>query len=554
MEDCKKRARAEGLKIDTDTIEYIVSNKDILQLAPKYFIPTLYDHWFQEVEIVKNKWIYEIFPFNPYEIVVNTRPAISYYNQDNSCWVNVMLFYHVLAHIDFFHNNIYFRHTWADDFCGQALADKRLIDKIRQDLGPEKRWVDYVIEFASNIDNLVGYFPQLKQQDFKETPELLGKISEKVDFYFGEFLRSRYEKNEIDLKFFYEEIDRYNLYLREYGQKGEIEFFEDHRFLAKFPEFNNVYKKRKEKKKKEKPRDILEYIMENSQFLNKEKNKWMKDIMAIIRRTSLYFQPHLRTRICNEGWATFWEQKLFVGDPRIKTHEIDYSLLSARTLFHPRIGLNIYALGQALWEFIFEMAKKGKLSREYQIIQDIEARKRFDEKKGVKYAKQILFELRRYFDDYQLINFLTDEDFQDFLNQNRLFTAGIRPHRDLEKRMGGLVEIYIKSKKARDFRELINKFLYHPPHIVVDEEKAKDGELYLNHIYEGRTLVSELIPGVLIGLEFLWGKPVSLETTEYEGPTEEALWYLFQGMEIEFKKVRVIYRCQNKKVERKVIS
>ena len=86
--------------------------------------------------------------------MINTRPAISFYNDNNPDWLNVMIFYHVLGHIDFFQNNLYFRHTWDDDFTGQALADKRAIAKLRSEKG---RWVDYVIEFARSLDNLVDY-------------------------------------------------------------------------------------------------------------------------------------------------------------------------------------------------------------------------------------------------------------------------------------------------------------------------------------------------------------------------------------------------------------
>ena len=117
-------------------------------------IPTLYDYWVHDVEVLREKGRYELYPNNPYETVINTRPAISFYNDNNPDWLNVMIFYHVLAHIDFFQNNVYFRNTWDCDFTGQALSDKRMIAKLRSEKG---RWVDYVIEFTRGIDNLVGF-------------------------------------------------------------------------------------------------------------------------------------------------------------------------------------------------------------------------------------------------------------------------------------------------------------------------------------------------------------------------------------------------------------
>jgi stage V sporulation protein R len=168
---------------------------------------------------------------------------------------------------------------------------------------------------------------------------------------------------------------------------------------------------------------------------------------------------------------------------------------------------------------------------------------------GDEYAKRVLFEARRYCNDYLLINFLSDEDFQDFVNTYRLFVVGIRPSREMDPRKGPTAEIYIKSKSGQKYRELLNNTLYHPPHI--DYRIGKDGELYLDHVYEGRTLVTKYIPSVLIGLEFFWGKPVQLETTEYQ-----AVGNVPPGMQQiqEYKKVRVLYTCKNRYVTRRVLS
>ena len=47
------------------------------------------------------------------------------------------------------------------DFTSKALSDKRLIGQLRSEKG---RWVDYIIEFAKSIDNLVGYFSVMSEQ------------------------------------------------------------------------------------------------------------------------------------------------------------------------------------------------------------------------------------------------------------------------------------------------------------------------------------------------------------------------------------------------------
>ena len=58
------------------------------------------------------------------------------------------------------------------------------------------------------------------------------------------------------------------------------------------------------------------------EFLRKDENKWMKTVINIVRDSSLYFSPKIRTKIINEGWASYWHDKLFMLDDRIKGNEI----------------------------------------------------------------------------------------------------------------------------------------------------------------------------------------------------------------------------------------
>jgi len=60
MEGCKKRAAAAGLRFEKESLEYIVTNRDLLELTPKLMIPTLYDYWVHEVEVLKEKGRYEL--------------------------------------------------------------------------------------------------------------------------------------------------------------------------------------------------------------------------------------------------------------------------------------------------------------------------------------------------------------------------------------------------------------------------------------------------------------------------------------------------------------
>ncbi len=532
MEGCKERARDAGLRFQDESLEYIVTNRDLLELSPKIMIPTLYDYWVHDVEVLKEKGKYELYPGNPYETVINTRPAISFYNDNNPDWLNVMIFYHVIGHIDFFQNNLYFRHTWDYDFTGEALSDKRMISRLRSEKG---RWVDYVIEFARGIDNLVSYHDELSKLYYSEDKG----YSKRLDFYFDVFLQTH--KN-VKVSDYVKELGRYNDCVRQYGeQTGEVTFFTE--VDRQHPEFNAIFKKSLEKKPERKI-DLLSYLTEHSAFLNKEENRWMKQVIEVVRKTSLFFQPQIRTKIMNEGWASYWHETLFLKDDRIKGHEVDFARVNAGVTAMPRVGLNPYALGMRLFYFIEELADKGRYSLDFRKISDARERDEFDKHSGT--GRNFIFRVRENFSDFTFINTFVD---QDFVTKNNLFVVGKRLNQARQ-----VWEYYVKSRKAEDYRKMLFDSLYHPPHITVNTEKSKDGTLYLTHHFEEKPLVQEFIPNTMMGIEYLWNGPVQLETSEVVSISEPPrVPGQEEPGEPEVKWQRVLYTMEKRKLTKKTI-
>ncbi len=538
MEGCKERARDAGLKFQDETLEYIVTNRDLLELSPKMMIPTLYDYWVHDVEVLKEKGKYELYPGNPYETVINTRPAISFYNDNNPDWLNVMIFYHVISHIDFFQNNLFFRHTWDDDFAGQALSDKRAIAKLRSE---NNRWVDYVIEFSRGIDNLVGYFDTLSNI---HRPAAAQQTS-RLNYYFDVFLQ---EVKKVKIGEYIREIEDYNSSVRINGDIGEETFFSD--ISRKYPEFEALYTKNQDNAP-DRRTDLLQYLMDHSDFINKDENIWMKLVMQVVRNTSLFFQPQIRTKIMNEGWASYWHEKLYLVDERIKSHEVEFARVNAGVTSMPRVGLNPYALGMRLFYYIEEMANKGRFSFQFQKILDEIQREKFDAKKGS--GKEAIFHVRENFSDFTFINSFFD---QDFMQSNNLFVAGRRLN---EQKM--VWEYYVKSRKVADYRKMMMDMLYHPPFIEIIPEKRINNTLYLNHRFEEKPLVKEFIATTLMGIEFLWGGPVQLETSEVvslspQAQKTDSTVLKPKKEEIEVPEInwqRVIYTMDKRKLSKKMI-
>ncbi|MGE5403028.1 MAG: SpoVR family protein [Ignavibacteriales bacterium] len=529
MEGCKERAAASGLKFDKETLEYMVTNTDMIELSPKNMIPTLYDYWVQDIQVLRGKGEYEYYPNNPYETVINTRPVISFYNNNNPDWLNVMIFYHVLAHIDFFQNNKFFEQTWNYDFKEKALTDKRIIARLR---AAKKRQVDYIIEFARGIDNLVGFHESYTNRE----DESQFQFPEKVEFYFSRFLQGI---KKAGLHEFLEEVERYNKDSQLEEKEHEDVFLA--RVRQKYPEFDNIFNKEKEQNPSRDSQDLMQFLLHESSILNHTDNKWMKSIIEIVRETSLYFAPMIRTKTMNEGWASYWHEKLFLDDDRIKGHEIAFAKINAGVTALSKVGLNPYAIGWRLFMYIEEMADKGRISYDFRKISNREERNRFDNRSMS--GRDFIFHVRENYCDFTFFNTFVD---QDFVDKHKLMVVDerINPQRNTR-------EYYIKSRKAKNYKQMLFESLYHPPYVTFRRES--DNTLYLNHEFEGQELYREYIPNTLMGIEYLWGGPVKLETTELD---MEAMRKSSGRDSSEMKPVfqRVVYTMKDRKISKERVQ
>jgi stage V sporulation protein R len=209
-----------------------------------------------------------------------------------------------------------------------------------------------------------------------------------------------------------------------------------------------------------------------------------------------------------------------------------YARINAGVTSVSRIGLNPYAIGLRLFQYIRKMANEGRLNYNFQQESDIEKRILYN--RNLDQGKDFIFNVRRNFSDFMLLNTFID---QDFVSDYDLFVVGKRLN---EQR--GTIEYYIKSRKSEDYKSMLINSLYHPPFISVDSKKSNESNLYLIHHFENKQLVKDYIPDTLIGIEYLWGAQVQLETTEIYKKNNSA-----QGKE-EFEYRKVIYTVKDKKV------
>ncbi len=206
------------------------------------------------------------------------------------------------------------------------------------------------------------------------------------------------------------------------------------------------------------------------------------------------------------------------------------------------MGLNPYALGMRLFDDIEQMADRGRYSWDFQKLRDSEQRKHF-ERRDVS-GRDFIFRVRENFCDFTFINTFVD---QDFVDRHRLFVT--------EKVLDQARMVWqykVKSRRVEDYRQMLFASLYHPPKIEIDLGQSTEGSLYLVHVFEGKPLLQDYIPNTMLGIEFLWGAPVQLETiepatttapsTERGEPKQESLAWR-----------RVLYTMDNRELTRQVL-
>jgi len=296
----------------------------------------------------------------------------------------------------------------------------------------------------------------------------------------------------------------------------------------------------------------MQFILTHSEFLNKERNRWMKPVIEVVRKTSLFFQPQIRTKIMNEGWASYWHERLFLQDDRIRGHEVDFARTHAGVTAMPRVGLNPYALGMRMFQYIADLGDAGRHTMDFRRLTDCRQREQYDRQAGG--GRELLFNVRENLNDFLFINAFVD---QDFVNRFRLFVAGRRLNQPK-----GVWEIYVKSRSVESYRAMLLNHLYHPPCIEVDRSKTGNGALYLVHRFEGKPLVREFIANTLLGIEYLWGKPVQLETSEAVRSEPTPAPAALPGMQVsldeereqrEMHWKRVLYTMQDRKLSREAL-
>ncbi|MBA4187704.1 MAG: SpoVR family protein [Planctomycetaceae bacterium] len=468
-------AREYGLDF-YETIFEVVDADDLNEIAAYGGFPTRYPHWSFGMQYEDLKKGYEYGLSKIYEMVINNDPCYAYLMRCNHVVDQKLVMAHVYGHCDFFKNNAYFSHTsrkMMDEIANHAARIRHYVERFGEDE------VEAFLDKCMSIDDLIDiHSVAIKRRDDHSKydfapPQAEGEAEEsqtrrfKAKGYMADYINPR-----ATLK----------------AEDEERKHLKEQR-VAHFPE-------RPEK-------DVLLFLIEHAPLKN-----WQRDMLSIIRDEAYYFYPQGQTKIINEGWASFWHSTMMTQKILQPSEVIDYADHHSGTMATSSRRLNPYKVGIELLRDIERRWNMGQFGPEWENCDDMEKKRKWDT--GVGLGRKKIFEVRKIHNDITFIDtFLTPE----FCKEHGLFSFNYN-----EPGANYVIE-------SREFQKVKQRLLFSltnfgkPWIYVVDGNYRNRGELMLRHEHNGVDLKGDEARDTLSNVQFIWARPVHLETIFDGQPT-----------------------------------
>ena len=152
--DARIRAKADEFGLDCYPQEFeLCDHFGMLGYMAYSGMPSHYPHWSYGKSYEKLKTLYDHGVSGlPYEMVINSNPAIAYLMRDNTLLLQILTIAHVYGHNDFFKNNFTFKSTRAEltieSFKAHAMRVRRYVED--PSIGIEK--VERILDAAHALN------------------------------------------------------------------------------------------------------------------------------------------------------------------------------------------------------------------------------------------------------------------------------------------------------------------------------------------------------------------------------------------------------------------
>lgn len=403
---------AKSLGLDPWPIHFEQVPASALYEFAAYLIPGRMSHWSYGKAFYALKTRYDYGLSKLYEMVINANPAYAFLLETNTPLEDVFVMAHVMGHVDFFAHNQCFGHT-PNDMLEQVSRHAERIRQYQFDHGAEA--VEKFLDAALAIQEHVNLPSPIR----------------------GHIRRTR---------------------------SIPLQVVDDYSDLIK----PDKVAEPREVKPRQPNWDLVQYIIDQSTELE----DWQREALSMVRSEMLYFWPQIRTKIMNEGWATYWHVRLLRVLDLDDSEYVDFARLHSSVLQPMRFQINPYLVGFRIYEHIAETQ-----------------------------GEDALWVVRQVDDDVSFIRNYLDARLVEDLD---CYTWGIRQD-----------DLVVESNDWTTVRQRLVQELTHGgiPVIHVDDgDFNRRGELYLIHQHEGQDLDVPYADHTLRHIHRLWGRPVHLET------------------------------------------
>ncbi len=340
--------------LDPFPVRFEIVPASVMYEVGSYALPGRYSHWTFGKAYHRMKTMYDFGLSKIYEVVINSNPSYAFLLETNSPTQNKLVIAHVLGHIDFFKNNVYFSKTNRRMVDEAALHARRMSEyEFKHGRKVVEKFLDAVLSIEEHVDP--NFFIRKERGDEgKEADKKAGRREGRYDD-----LLSREELEE---------------------QGGGSDLPDDgrkHKSSISVPE-----------------KDLVYFLMKNSPSLE----PWQRDVMAMLHEEMEYFIPQLQTKIMNEGWASIWHSRIMREMDLPTSEHLEFAELHAGVVSPHKGQLNPYYLGYKIFEDIEKRWDNPSA----------EAREKFG--RGGAEGREKMFEVRELESDISFLrNYLTEE-------------------------------------------------------------------------------------------------------------------------------------------------
>jgi len=305
--DARIRTLVESFGLECYQQEFeVCDHHEMLAYMAYSGMPSHYPHWSYGKSFEKLKTLYDHGVSGlPYEMVINSNPALAYLMRDNSLLLQILTIAHVYGHNDFFKNNFTYRTTRADYTISTFKAHAQRVRAYIEDPSIGLERVETILDAAHALGlqcrrNLA--VQKLSEEDAR---------------------RAALEAAE----------PRPDPFQRIHRPQAYVE--PDLRKTPLVPD-----------------EDLLLFVRDHNPYLA----EWEKDLLTIAHEEAQYFIPQIETKIMNEGWASYWHKRILDSLDLEPDLSLEFIVRHNQVVRPHEGGLNPYHIGLRMWEDIHKRA------------------------------------------------------------------------------------------------------------------------------------------------------------------------------------------------------